>query len=81
MIKAKIVIEYDSTPNEDTWWEAWRRFKKAKKKFESAVSNLDEEGMNEIKEEIKKAWENEKYEIPLKKIDQIFEEYYKRQNR
>ena len=81
MIKAKIVIEYDSTPNEDTWWEAWRKFEKAKKKFESAVPDLDEEGRNEIKEEIKKAWQDEEYEIPLGKIDQIFKEYYEKQNR
>ena len=81
MIKAKIVIEYDSTPDKDTWWEAWRKFEKAKKKFESAVSDLDEEGMKEIKEEIKKAWQDEEYEISLGKIDQIFKEYYERQNR
>ena len=81
MIKAKIVIEYESTPNEDTWWEAWREYEKAKKKFESAVFDLDEQGMSEIKEEIKKAWKNAEYKIPLEKIDQIFEEYYKRQNR
>jgi len=80
MIKSKIVIEY-SSPNEDAWWKAWREYEKAKKKFESAISDLDEEGMKEIKEEIKKAWQDERYEISLEKIDRIFEEYYKRQNR
>ena len=81
MIKAKISLKYDSTPDSDTWWEAWKKYSDAKKKFERAVYNLDKEGMEQVKEEIKKAWKDEEYEISLKTMDQIFEEYRERLNR
>lgn len=81
MIKAKISLKYDSTPDSDTWWEAWKKYSDAKKKFERAAYSLDEEGLEQVKEEIKKAWKDEEYEISLKMMDQILEEYRERLNR
>ena len=81
MVKAHIILQYDATPNEDTWWEAWSKYMKAKKEIEQAVYELDEEGMNEVKEEIKKAWKDEEYEISLKTIDEIVKRYQKRQEK
>ena len=51
---------------------------KAKKELKKAVFELDEEGMNEVKQEIKKAWQDEEYEISLKTIDEIVKRYQKR---
>jgi len=79
MLGAKLILEYDATPDQDTWWEAWKKYVEAKKKFEKAACELDEEGMNEVKQEIKKAWRDEEYEISLKTIDEIVERYQKRQ--
>jgi len=78
MVKAKVSLKYDTTPDQDTWWEAWKKYMKAKKKFEKAVYELDEEGMNEVKQEIKKAWQDEEYEISLKTMDEIVKRYQKR---
>ena len=81
MIKAKISLKYDSTPDSDTWWEAWKKYSDAKKKFERVAYDLDEEGLEQVKEEIKKAWKDEEYEISLKTMDQILKEYRERLNR
>jgi len=78
MVKAKVSLKYDTTPDQDTWWEAWKKYIEAKKKFEKAACELDEEGMNEVKQEIKKAWQDEEYEISLKTIDEIVKRYQKR---
>jgi len=78
LVKAHIVLKYDSTPGEDTWWEAWSKYMKAKKEIERAVYELDEEGMRELKQEIKKAWQDEEYEISLKTMDEIVKRYQKR---
>jgi len=79
MLGAKLILEYDTTPDQDTWWEAWSKYMKAKKELKKAVFELDDEGMNEVKQEIKKAWRDEEYEISLKTIDEIVERYQKRQ--
>ena len=81
MLGAKLILEYDATPDQDTWWEAWKKYVEAKKKFEKAACELDEEGMNEVKQEIKKAWQDEEYEISLKTIDEIVKRYQKRQTK
>ena len=54
------------------------KYIEAKKKFEKAACELDEEGMNEVKQEIKKAWQDEEYEISLKTMDEIVKRYQKR---
>ena len=59
----------------------WKKYIEAKKKFEKAACELDDEGMNEVKQEIKKAWQDEEYEISLKTIDEIVERYQKRQTK
>ena len=56
----------------------WKKYIEAKKKFEKAACELDDEGMNEVKQEIKKAWQDEEYEIALKTIDEIVKRYQKR---
>ena len=78
MLKAKLVLEYDATPNEDTWWEAWRKYEKAKKELERSIYELDEQGMEEMKKEIRKAFDNEEYEISLGTINEIVQRYQER---
>jgi len=56
----------------------WKKYIEAKKKFEKAACELDEEGMREVKQEIKKAWQDEEYEISLKTMDEIVKRYQKR---
>ena len=51
---------------------------KAREELKKAVFELDDEGMNEVKQEIKKAWQDEEYEISLKTMDEIVKRYQKR---
>ena len=59
------------------------KYIEAKKKFEKAACELDDEGMKAVKQEIKKAWQDEEYEISLKTMDEIVKRYQDRisQNR
>ena len=56
----------------------WKKYIEAEKKFEKAACELDEEGMREVKQEIKKAWQDEEYEISLKTMDEIVQKYQER---
>ena len=51
---------------------------KAREELKKAVFELDDEGMDEVKQEIKKAWQDEEYEISLKTMDEIVKRYQKR---
>ena len=46
----------------------WKKYIEVKKKSEKTACELDEEGMREVKQEIKKAWQDEEYEISLKNV-------------
>ena len=54
------------------------KYIEAKKKFEKAACELDDEGMKGVKQEIKKAWQDEEYEISLKTMDEIVQKYQER---
>jgi len=59
----------------------WKKYIEVKKKSEKTACELDEEGMREVKQEIKKAWQDEEYEISLKTMDEIVKRYQKRQTK